>query len=105
MSAHPRTTEPFDAYHEPSKEHPMSDTLPPAPDMPPQHPAAPPLPERLLRSAEVMQRLGIRKTKLYTGIKAGTIPAPRRLTRRSVCWPESVIAALVEDIKQGRHVL
>lgn len=105
MSAHPRTTEQFEAYPEPSKEHTMSDTLTPAPDMPPQRPASPPVPERLLRSSEVMQRLGIRKTKLYAGIKAGTIPAPRRLTRRSVCWPESVIAALVEDIKQGRHLL
>ena len=83
----------------------MSNDISSSPGLLQQRDAAPPLPERLLRSAEVMQRLGIRKTKLYTGIKAGTIPAPRRLTRRSVCWPESVIAALVEDIKQGRHVL
>lgn len=83
----------------------MNNDISSSPGLLPQREATPPLPERLLRSAEVMRRLGIRKTKFYAGIKAGTIPAPRRLTSRSVCWPESVIAALVEDIKQGRHVL
>lgn len=83
----------------------MSNDISSSPGILPQRDATPPLPDRLLRSAEVMRRLGIRKTKFYAGIKAGTIPAPRRLTRRSVCWPESVIAALVEEIKQGRHVL
>lgn len=61
--------------------------------------------DRLLRARDVMQRLGIKKTKLYTAIKAGTIPRPRKLTSRSVAWPESVIAALVEDIKNGEIIL
>lgn len=104
MSAHPRATDQSVPHTDPNKEHPMNNTSS-SPGTPPQREASPPVPERLLRSSEVMRRLGIRKTKLYTGIKAGTIPAPRRLTSRSVCWPESAIAALVEDIKQGRHVL
>lgn len=83
----------------------MSNDISSSPCLLPQRDTTPPLPERLLRSAEVMRRLGIRKTKFYASIKADTIPAPRRLTSRSVCWPESVIAALVEDIKQGRHAL
>mgnify|MGYP002546241644 CR=1 FL=1 len=61
--------------------------------------------DRLLRARDVMQRLGIKKTKFYTAIRAGTIPRPRKLTSRSVVWPESVIAALVEDIKNGELVL
>ena len=61
--------------------------------------------ERLLRPADVMRLLGIKKTKLYSCIKSGRIPEPQRLTSRSVCWPESSIKAIVEDIKTGQLVL
>lgn len=51
------------------------------------------------------RQLGIKKTKLYSCIKSGRIPEPQRLTSRSVCWPESSIKAIVEDIKTGQLVL
>jgi prophage regulatory protein len=58
--------------------------------------------ERLLRLPEVESMVGLRKSSIYEGIKAGTFPAPVKLSRRAVCWPASAIDAWIADrIKTG----
>jgi prophage regulatory protein len=37
------------------------------------------------------------KSSVYEGVKNGTFPAPIKLSRRAVCWPESRIAAWVDE--------
>lgn len=60
-------------------------------------------PERLLRLPEVESIVGIRKSSIYEGVKKGTFPAPIKLSRRAVCWPESHIAAWVAERIQHAH--
>ena len=54
-------------------------------------------PERLLRLPAVMAIVGLQKSSIYDGVKNGTFPAPIKLSRRAVCWPESHIAAWVDE--------
>jgi prophage regulatory protein len=59
-------------------------------------------PQRLLRLPEVESLVGIRKSSIYEGVKAGTFPAPVKLSRRAVCWPAAAIDAwITERIKAG----
>ena len=59
-------------------------------------------PQRLLRLPEVESLVGIRKSSIYEGVKAGTFPAPIKLSRRAVCWPAASIDAwITERIKAG----
>lgn len=54
-------------------------------------------PEKLLRLPAVMAIVGLQKSSIYEGVKNGTFPAPVKLSRRAVCWPESRIAAWVDE--------
>ena len=53
--------------------------------------------EKLLRLPAVMAIVGLAKSSIYEGVKNGTFPAPIKLSRRAVCWPESHIAAWVNE--------
>ncbi len=48
-------------------------------------------PDKLLRLPRVEERTGLKKSSLYAGAKAGTFPAPVRLSARAVAWRESDI--------------
>jgi prophage regulatory protein len=56
---------------------------------------ATPAPLRLLRLPDVIERVGLRRTKIYDMVKAGTFPAPISLGRRCVAWPSEAIDAWV----------
>jgi prophage regulatory protein len=59
-------------------------------------------PQQLLRLPQVEALVGIRKSSIYEGVKAGTFPAPIKLSRRAVCWPAAAIDAwITERIKAG----
>jgi len=59
-------------------------------------------PQQLLRLPQVEALVGIRKSSIYEGVKAGTFPAPVKLSRRAVCWPAAAIDAwITERIKAG----
>ncbi len=59
-------------------------------------------PQRLLRLPQVEALVGIRKTSIYDGVKAGTFPAPVKLSRRVAVWPAAAIDAwITERIKAG----
>lgn len=60
-------------------------------------------PEKLLRLPAVMAIVGMGKSSVYEGVKNGTFPAPIKLSRRAVCWPESHIAAWVAERIQHAH--
>jgi len=53
--------------------------------------------EKLLRLPAVIAIVGMGKSSVYEGVKNGTFPAPIKLSRRAVCWPESHIAAWVSE--------
>lgn len=54
-------------------------------------------PQRLLRLPEVCSLVGISKSSVYEGMKAGTFPKPVKLSRRAVCWPAAVIDAWISE--------
>ena len=45
-------------------------------------------PGKLLRLPAVEERTGFKKSSVYAGVKAGTFPAPVRLSARAVGWRE-----------------
>lgn len=45
-------------------------------------------PGRLLRLPAVMERCALGRSSIYAGVKAGTFPAPVRLSARAVGWRE-----------------
>jgi prophage regulatory protein len=69
------------------------------------HPAPSTLPAKpgnLLRLPLVERRTGCKKTSIYTGVKAGTFPAPVPLSARAVAWREEDIDRWIsERIKAG----
>lgn len=46
-------------------------------------------PGKLLRLPRVMDLTGFGKSSIYSGVKAGTFPAPVRLSARAVGWRET----------------
>lgn len=50
-------------------------------------------PEKLIRMNELEALLGLKKSSIYAGMKAGTFPRCIRLSVRAVAWRESDIAA------------
>ena len=48
-------------------------------------------PGKLLRLPLVEERTGFKKSSIYAGVKAGTFPAPVRLSARAVAWREEDI--------------
>lgn len=58
--------------------------------------AEPTPPRRLLRRAEVMDRVGLSKSTLYSRISAGTFPKPVTLGS-SVRWVESEVEGWISE--------
>ncbi|MHC1660598.1 helix-turn-helix transcriptional regulator [Stenotrophomonas maltophilia] len=58
-------------------------------------------PSRLLRRAEVLARVGIAKSTLYSRISAGKFPKPVHLGS-SVRWVESEIDSWIQDQMEQR---
>lgn len=59
-------------------------------------------PQRLLRLPEVTARVGLGKSSIYEGVKAGTFPAPVKISRRAVCWDSWAVQNwITERIKAG----
>ncbi len=58
-------------------------------------------PEKLFRLNELEALLGIKKSSIYAGMKAGTFPHCIRLSVRAVAWRESDIAAWQSQRQQG----
>ena len=57
--------------------------------------------EQLLELPAVIKATGIKKTKIYEGIKEGTFPAPAKVGRASR-WPASEVQAWVREQKNAR---
>lgn len=51
--------------------------------------------DRILRFHEVARLVGLGRTTIYAGIKAGTFPAPVKLSAHAVGWRSSTIAAWI----------
>ncbi len=49
--------------------------------------------DRILRPAQLAEKLGCTRTSLYKWINAGILPKPIRIGHASVGWRESVIEA------------
>ena len=63
---------------------------------------APAKPGKLLRLPAVMDRCGLGRSSVYAGVKAGTFPAPVRLSARAVGFSEiSIDRWISERIKAG----
>ena len=69
------------------------------------HRATSPRPGRLLRLPVVEERTGFKKSSVYAGVKAGTFPAPVRLSARAVAWREEDIDRWINERVSvgGRH--
>ena len=57
---------------------------------------------RLVRAAEFMSRLGIKKSKFYNLRKEGIIPPPVALTKKTCAWPSTIVEKMIFDITQGK---
>lgn len=55
--------------------------------------------ERLLRQAEVRQRVGLSRSSLWRWEREGKFPRRRRIGRNTVGWMESEVDAFVERVK------
>ena len=66
------------------------------------HPAKP---GKLQRLNVVEERTGFKKSSVYAGVKAGTFPAPVRLSARAVAWREEDIDRWINERVSvgGRH--
>ena len=53
---------------------------------------------RLLRLPSVEERTGFKKSSVYAGVKAGTFPAPVRLSARAVAWREEDLDKWVTEL-------
>jgi prophage regulatory protein len=51
--------------------------------------------DRLLRLPEVESLVGLRKSAIYAGMKAGDFPPCIKLGPRAAAWPESEIQAWI----------
>lgn len=53
--------------------------------------------ERLIRLPEVISRVGLKKSAIYSRIREGSFPKPRPLAANAVAWPESAIDKWVRE--------
>lgn len=67
------------------------------PIRPPGPPALIAKPGKLLRLPAVEERTGFKKSSVYAGVKAGTFPAPVRLSARAVGWREEDLDKWVSE--------
>lgn len=63
--------------------------------------AQPRKPERYLRRPEVEAFVGLKRSAIYEGMRAGTFPLCIRVTSRAVAWRESDIAAWQDERNQS----
>ena len=54
-------------------------------------------PGKLIRLPGVEERTGFKKSSVYAGVKAGTFPAPVRLSARAVGWREEDLDKWVSE--------
>ena len=54
-------------------------------------------PGKLQRLHSVEERTGFKKSSVYAGVKAGTFPAPVRLSARAVAWREEDIDRWINE--------
>ena len=52
---------------------------------------------RLLRLPQVMDRVGLRRSRLYAKVAAGEFPPPIRISANAVGWLESEITGWIEQ--------
>ncbi len=55
-------------------------------------------PERLLRLAEVRNRVGLGKTMIYAMIGDGRFPKPYKITAAAARWSEREVEAWIEGV-------
>ncbi|MBB4216287.1 putative DNA-binding transcriptional regulator AlpA [Rhizobium sp. BK212] len=55
----------------------------------------------LLRLSEVLRYIPVSRSTIYSKIKAGTWPAPVRVSERVVAWKSSDIRDLLERFEKG----
>jgi prophage regulatory protein len=48
--------------------------------------------DKVLRIADVIERIGLSRISIWRKVRAGEFPAPIELSRNSIGWPESEIA-------------
>lgn len=62
--------------------------------------------EKLVRLPDVCSAVGMRKGGVYKAIREGRFPAPIKLGKRAVAWPESAvqgwIGARIADAAKGK---
>ena len=55
--------------------------------------------DRLLRIADVMSRVGLRKSKIYALVAEHRFPRPYKLSPKAARWSEREIAAWIEQAR------
>ena len=60
--------------------------------------------KEMLRPSEVVARIGLSRTTIWRGVRAGTFPAPLELGRNSIGWPESVIDDWLDRQAEGARL-
>jgi prophage regulatory protein len=53
--------------------------------------------EKLLRLPEVCEAVAMRKGGIYKAIREHRFPAPIKLGKRAVAWPESAVQGWIAD--------
>ena len=57
--------------------------------------------DKILRRAEVIERVGLSYSTIFNMIKAGTFPKPRRVGRQAIGWLESEITAWIQNLPEA----
>ena len=53
--------------------------------------------ERFVRLPELMNVVGLRRSSIYSRVRTGQFPAPKKITKHAVGWLESEINAWIEQ--------
>lgn len=54
--------------------------------------------EKLLQQKDVSQVTSCSRATIYRGVRAGTFPAPVRITERRVAWRETDVQAWIQSL-------
>ena len=57
--------------------------------------------DKILRRAEVIERVGLSYSTIFNMIKAGTFPKPRRVGKHAIGWLESEITAWIRNLPEA----
>lgn len=58
--------------------------------------------EKILSQAQVLDRVGLRRTAIKTKVKRGEFPAPLRLSPNKLGWLESEVNAWIRQLAESR---